>query len=359
MRFYYIHRDDIRKWQLSTLCIQQKVQKIFEEYSINGWCGGGTLIGAARNSGFLYWDNDLDMFFEFKNYRRIIESFREKKFFDSYDLVYFRDGYWQKYDKFMRVLRGSSLEEDLFDFDLAELEKGMFKLFSKKSIKVKLYTHDFKQPQKYVKIHHFAPIHYTRKRLASKNLEIENGSEFRVIPELCMLPMMEMSYNAYLSFLYRYTAKSILMAAAKSIDYPERHLEIANGYPNKNCLPPASKFDKGLLNPIHARASLLGKNLMRGTKRYIKLIHEKKRNSATGKLVVYRPIFFRFFVMPFLYEDIFPLKKASFENANICVPNNVEAVLETQFGNFRSVPKIENRIAYPFFFENLIWETDK
>lgn len=354
MRFLYVHRDDIRKWQLATLEIQQVVQNLFDEYEISGWCGGGSLIGAVRNGGFLYWDNDLDMFFKFQDYKRIIMAFRERKLLDAYDLIYFRNGYWQKNYQLMNVLRADLLNKDLLDFDIAELAKGMFKIFSRKGIKVRFFSNDFDQPKEYVRLQHFAPIHYTRNRLAAENIEIDCSMEYKVLPEVCMLPMMEMTCNAYLSFLYRYSAKSVLAVAAKTIDYPEQYLEQINAYPDMRSLPVSGKFDKGLLNPIHARASLLLRNLVRGTRRYIEVVRQCKKKGGSGKLIVYRPVFFRFFVMPFLFEDIFPLKKTNFEETTIYVPNKSEAVLTTQFGDYMRVPDVRNRIAYPFFFENQI-----
>lgn len=350
--FLYIHREDLRKWQLATLNLHQDVQRVFEEHQINGWCGGGTLIGAVRNGGFLYWDNDLDMFFMFKDCRRILLSFREVNLFEKYDIYFFRNNYWQKNDNLMDVLKAENLNHDLLEFELNELGKGMFKLFSKESIEVSLYNHDFKSPKEYVRLKHFAPIHFTRYRLAARDINIENGSKCKVLPEICMLPMLEMDCKEYLSFVYRHAAKSIISTIANVVDYPEAFIEKENAYTNIQHLNGKSKFEKGIFDSLYDKSILLANTLIKGTARSIKVSINKFIKNKSNKFIVYQPVFFRFRVLPFLKDDIFPLQKIRYENAFIYAPNNIHNVLSTQFGNYMRVPEIQDRIAYPFFIEN-------
>ena len=38
-------------------------------------------------------------------------------------------------------------------------------------------------------------------------------------------------------------------------------------------------------------------------------------------------------------NEIFPLQRVKFENAEFLAPNNIKSVLEKEFGNYMSIPK--------------------
>ena len=352
MEYIYVDRDDLKKWQLATLEIQQDIQSLFEKYTMDCWCGGGTLIGAVRDNGFLYWDNDLDMFFMFKNYKNIILSFLKEKIFDRYDMYYYRYGYWQKNVNLMNLAMEEETDEVLLDFEIEELSNGMFKLFSKSGINIKLYDNNFDKPEQYVKIKNRAPEHLTRHRLSYQNDNIKNGATYSVMPNVCMLPMIEISYSNYLAFLFRFTLDKAFFHLSKLTRYKEVTLDKYCQLKVKPRIKARSGFTHKPTHKYSQKANLLIETL-KDAIRYYPTIHKRKRSKQfSGKFVAYKPIDFRFIVRPYHVEDVFPLKKIDFEKAAIYIPNNAHEVLRTQFGDYTKVPAIENRIAYPFFFED-------
>ena len=244
------------------------------------------------------------------------------------------------------------LNSNLMMFELSDLSEGMFKLFSKAGIEVRLFNNDFNKPEDYVKIKHFSPIHLTRHRLAYRDDSIENGAIYTVLPNVCMLPMIEMNYNKYLSFLLRYSAGSIIKYIAKFITFPEINITLLNPYDKFQYADIKQIFDPGALDSMDAKIKLMLKNLCGGISRYVKSSIQQRYKGNSGRFIVYKPTFFRYYVMPFLLEDIFPLQKNQFEGVTINVPYNIHNVLKTQFGDYMQVPKINDRIAYPFFIKD-------
>ena len=351
MEFIYAHRNDVRKWQQATLEIQQEIQQLFEKMGLACWCGGGTLIGAVRNKGFLYWDNDLDMFFMFKDYKRIILALLEENLFDKFDLYFFRYGYWQKHHNLTSLSNGDRLDEFRVDFEIEELSNRMFKLFAKTGIPIILYDNDHHQPEQYVKIKHRAVEHLTRYRLANPNQHIVNGATYSVMPNVCMLPMIEMRYTSYLMFIYRFMLNKIFFHLANFCQYPEvtldKHCQLSVE-PQKRA---RTRFSQRPTHKYSQKAKLLFSVLLASKFHFFRIRKRKMLKKTSGKVIAYKQPDFRFIVRPFLLEDVFPIQKVEFENVLMNVPHDTHNVLETQFGNYLKVPSVESRVAYPFFFE--------
>ncbi len=57
------------------------VDKLCEKYNLRYWVCGGTLLGAVRHKGFIPWDDDVDIFLPWNDYKKFIEVFEENERF--------------------------------------------------------------------------------------------------------------------------------------------------------------------------------------------------------------------------------------------------------------------------------------
>ena len=76
-----ITSEEIKKMQLEML---EYIQKICKEHNINYYASGGTLLGAVRHSGYIPWDDDIDIFVLYKDYKQLIDILVND---DKYDVV--------------------------------------------------------------------------------------------------------------------------------------------------------------------------------------------------------------------------------------------------------------------------------
>jgi hypothetical protein len=352
-RFLYVDRADIRAWQLKTLEIQQEIQALFEKYDISGWCGGGTLIGAVRDQGFLYWDNDLDMFFCHKDYKKILYTFWQSGFLRGYDLYYNVDGYWERHERLMSILTANELDEYSLDFELRILSKTMFKIFSRNGVPVRYFENDNGNPEQYVRIKHFVNNHVTRYRSAHRDDSVNFTNTYHALPDVCMLPMVKVRYGQYLisNMLYLLYRSAILLSEILEAEIDRKVSSGSYQYQidGKNHSQVKGGFDPAPFEPMPVKLRIVVKNFFHLIMNPFQGAKRRFSEGLSGDFMAYRQAFFRFLVLPYHYEDIFPLKRFSFEDKEILVPQNHLKILATQFGDYVSVPPLEKRIAYPFF----------
>jgi lipopolysaccharide cholinephosphotransferase len=103
----------LRKAQYIMLDIIKTIDEICKKHNINYWIDYGTLIGAKRHSGFIPWDDDLDIsvsYDDFKKLKKILKS-------ELPDYYAYQD--WKSEKKFTfkhaKIRhKNSYLEEDFF-----------------------------------------------------------------------------------------------------------------------------------------------------------------------------------------------------------------------------------------------------
>lgn len=63
--------SDLRRAQLRMLDMLLYLDKVCKENEIEYWLGYGTCLGAVRHSGFIPWDDDLDICVFEKDFQRL------------------------------------------------------------------------------------------------------------------------------------------------------------------------------------------------------------------------------------------------------------------------------------------------
>ena len=68
---------ELRDVQLAELSILEEIHRICEQHNIKYALSCGSMLGAVRHKGFIPWDDDLDIymsFFEFKKFEKVFSS---------------------------------------------------------------------------------------------------------------------------------------------------------------------------------------------------------------------------------------------------------------------------------------------
>ena len=64
-------QQEVRKIQLKSLEILLYFKKICDENNLTFYLCGGCCIGSVRHSGFIPWDDDIDVFMPRKDYNKL------------------------------------------------------------------------------------------------------------------------------------------------------------------------------------------------------------------------------------------------------------------------------------------------
>jgi lipopolysaccharide cholinephosphotransferase len=83
----------LRKAQLRMLDILIEVDKICRRHNITYWLDGGTCLGAVRHSGFIPWDDDLDIAVMRTDYKKLCNILKK----ELPDNLIFQDASTEKY----------------------------------------------------------------------------------------------------------------------------------------------------------------------------------------------------------------------------------------------------------------------
>lgn len=65
-------KESLRKiWDVE-LDLLEKLKEICKKYSLSYCASSGTLLGAARHKGFIPWDDDIDVFLPWEDYKKLL-----------------------------------------------------------------------------------------------------------------------------------------------------------------------------------------------------------------------------------------------------------------------------------------------
>lgn len=79
-------RETLRKVQLAQLDIAKEIRRICNENNISYFLESGTLLGAIRHSGFIPWDDDMDIGMLRKDYEKFLQI-APLKLSDKYSIL--------------------------------------------------------------------------------------------------------------------------------------------------------------------------------------------------------------------------------------------------------------------------------
>ena len=85
--------DEIRDCQMGIL---KKLRDVCDEHGLRYYLCGGTLLGALRHGGFIPWDDDVDVFVEIEDLKKLVEILRDDP---DYSLITFVDKDEDYYDE--------------------------------------------------------------------------------------------------------------------------------------------------------------------------------------------------------------------------------------------------------------------
>ena len=81
----------LREIQLATLDILKEVIKVCERHNLTYYLSGGTLLGAVRHSGFIPWDDDLDIELPWEDYQKFIRYAKKELPEDLFVQTFYSD----------------------------------------------------------------------------------------------------------------------------------------------------------------------------------------------------------------------------------------------------------------------------
>ncbi|ATC73996.1 TPA: LicD family protein [Proteus mirabilis] len=260
----------LRSAQLKMLTALIEIDRLCSLHDIEYWIDAGTLLGAVRHSGFIPWDDDIDICMTRDNFNKFIN------------------------------IASKNLNKDLFFLQTSQTDKNY-------------YTYNI--PCK-MRINNTEIIEETELKYGYYNSKSHHGLFVDIFPydKYSTNSFIRTKIERFLSKIYQ--LKSISKFKKISLD---------------------KKIIVFLLSP------LIPKIILNRIKEIQFCIMNNRRTNYVYSAGIETP----FHRAVFTEEEIFPLKKISFEGYLFSCPNNIDQYLTKMFGaNYMSLPPIENRISH-------------
>ncbi len=112
--------SNIREIQLYQLAMLKELDRIFKEEGISYFAVGGTALGAVRHSGFIPWDDDIDIAMLREDYEKFLQL--EHRLPDSFSIMNHAS------EKNYPIYFSKVLNKDVpfFDIDLLKYDIGRY-----------------------------------------------------------------------------------------------------------------------------------------------------------------------------------------------------------------------------------------
>ena len=98
--------DEIRQGQLRVL---KHLKEVCEKHQLRYYLAGGTLLGAVRHQGFIPWDDDIDVFVELEDLKKLNEIMKEDK---DYSLLTFVDEESEYCDEYTLLVEHATIMDN-------------------------------------------------------------------------------------------------------------------------------------------------------------------------------------------------------------------------------------------------------
>lgn len=114
-RSYPQAEGDLRAIQYANLCLLHRLKKLCDEIGVRFWLHGGSLVGAVRHSGYVPWDDDIDVGMMRADFVRLKELLSEDAYYKIQD-IYYTSLACRSY-RFMRKENDANIFVDIFLYD--------------------------------------------------------------------------------------------------------------------------------------------------------------------------------------------------------------------------------------------------
>ena len=84
--YYHLSEEDLKKLQNKSLEMAKYIIGFCKERNIRVFLFAGSLLGAVRHSGFIPWDDDIDMDFPAPDFERFVEAWEKEADKEHYSL---------------------------------------------------------------------------------------------------------------------------------------------------------------------------------------------------------------------------------------------------------------------------------